>query len=154
MSTARLQKREDAEHLREELAEIPHAILVDFQGLNVEGATSLRRKLREGDARLKVVKNSTALRAIEDLPLAELRDVFVGQTAIAYTDGDVVALAKTLREFAKERVAAYKYPRVVWVTSELPMGPTGKILKREIDIPTPAASSGDEFPTQTLPDPS
>jgi len=59
-----------------------------------------------------------------------------------------------LRDFAKERVAAYKYPRVVWVTSELPMGPTGKILKREIDIPTPAAPSGDEFPTQTLPDPS
>jgi len=102
MSTARLQKIEDAQHLREELAEIPHAILVDFQKLNVEGATNLRRKLREGDARLTVVKNSTALRAIEDLPLAELRDVFVGQTAIAYTDGDVVALAKTLREFAKE----------------------------------------------------
>jgi long-chain acyl-CoA synthetase len=41
-----------------------------------------------------------------------------------------------LREFWKERVAAYKYPRRVWVTSELPMGPTGKILKREIEIPT------------------
>ncbi len=59
-----------------------------------------------------------------------------------------------LREFAKERVAAYKYPRVIWITAELPMGPTGKILKREIDIPTPAAPSGDDFPTQTLPDPS
>jgi long-chain acyl-CoA synthetase len=41
-----------------------------------------------------------------------------------------------LREFCKERVAAYKYPRRVWFTSELPMGPTGKILKREIHIPT------------------
>jgi len=102
MSTARLQKKEDAEQLREDLADVPHAILVDFRGLNVEGATNLRRKLREGDARLQVVKNSTVLRAIEDLPLAELRDVFVGQTAIAYTEGDVVALAKTLREFAKE----------------------------------------------------
>lgn len=102
MSTARQQKEENAQQLREELASAPHAILVDFQRLNVEGATNLRRKLREGDARLRVVKNSTALRAIEDLPLAELRDVFVGQTAIAYTDGDVVTLAKTLREFAKE----------------------------------------------------
>ncbi len=102
MSTARLQKREDAEQLREELADVPHAILVDFQGLNVEGATNLRRQLREGEASLKVVKNSTALRAIEDLPLDKLADVFVGQTAIAYTDGDVVSLAKTLRDFAKE----------------------------------------------------
>jgi long-chain acyl-CoA synthetase len=60
-----------------------------------------------------------------------------------------------LREFAKQRVAAYKYPRIVWVTAELPMGPTGKILKREIEIPTPPTTdAGDTFPTQTLPDPS
>jgi long-chain acyl-CoA synthetase len=41
-----------------------------------------------------------------------------------------------LREFAKERVAAYKYPRHVWLVDALPMGPTGKILKREI-VPPP-----------------
>ena len=35
----------------------------------------------------------------------------------------------------KERVAAYKYPRVVWIVDDLPKGPTGKILKREIEIP-------------------
>jgi long-chain acyl-CoA synthetase len=33
----------------------------------------------------------------------------------------------------KERVAAYKYPRHVVLVDELPTGPTGKILKREID---------------------
>jgi long-chain acyl-CoA synthetase len=37
-----------------------------------------------------------------------------------------------LRGFVKERVANYKYPRHIWVTDELPKGPTGKILKREI----------------------
>ena len=102
MSTARLQKEQDAEVLRQELAEIPNAILVDFQGLDVAAATDLRRKLRDGDARFRVVKNSIALRAIEDSPLAGLSDAFVGQTAIAYTDGDIVGVAKTLREFAKE----------------------------------------------------
>jgi long-chain acyl-CoA synthetase len=40
-----------------------------------------------------------------------------------------------LRDFAKARVAAYKYPRVIWMVDELPKGPTGKILKREIEIP-------------------
>jgi long-chain acyl-CoA synthetase len=40
-----------------------------------------------------------------------------------------------LREFAKERVAAYKYPRVVWLVDALPKGPTGKVLKREIVAP-------------------
>jgi long-chain acyl-CoA synthetase len=39
-----------------------------------------------------------------------------------------------LREFVKQRVAAYKYPRHVWFVHELPKGPTGKILKREISI--------------------
>jgi long-chain acyl-CoA synthetase len=37
--------------------------------------------------------------------------------------------------YVKERIAAYKYPRVVWFIDELPKGPTGKILKREIEAP-------------------
>ena len=41
-----------------------------------------------------------------------------------------------LREFVKSKVAAYKYPRVVWLSGPLPKGPTGKILKREIDTAT------------------
>ncbi|MCK8642347.1 long-chain-fatty-acid--CoA ligase [Mycobacterium colombiense] len=41
-----------------------------------------------------------------------------------------------LREFVKERVAAYKYPRHIWIVGELPKGPTGKVLRREIAIPT------------------
>jgi long-chain acyl-CoA synthetase len=39
----------------------------------------------------------------------------------------------------KERVAAYKYPRIVWITESLPKGPTGKILKREIEVPSEVA---------------
>jgi long-chain acyl-CoA synthetase len=38
-------------------------------------------------------------------------------------------------EYVKERIAAYKYPRVVWFMDDLPKGPTGKILKREIEVP-------------------
>ncbi|WP_432168342.1 long-chain-fatty-acid--CoA ligase [Streptomyces sp. bgisy031] len=40
-----------------------------------------------------------------------------------------------LRAYVEERVAAYKYPRVVRVVDALPKGPTGKILKREIRLP-------------------
>jgi long-chain acyl-CoA synthetase len=45
------------------------------------------------------------------------------------------ATADELRAFVKSRVAAYKYPRHVWFLDELPKGPTGKILKREIACP-------------------
>jgi long-chain acyl-CoA synthetase len=40
-----------------------------------------------------------------------------------------------LREWAKARVAAYKYPRHVWLADSLPHGPTGKILRREVQLP-------------------
>ena len=47
--------------------------------------------------------------------------------------------ADELQAFVKERVAAYKYPRHVWFVDELPKGPTGKILKREIEVPAPTS---------------
>ncbi len=43
-----------------------------------------------------------------------------------------------LRQFAKSQVAGYKYPRVIWVVDDLPKGPTGKVLKREITVPEAA----------------
>ena len=54
--------------------------------------------------------------------------------AIALKEGAQVSEAE-LRDYVKERVAAYKYPRQVWFVDELPKGPTGKILKRAIEIP-------------------
>jgi long-chain acyl-CoA synthetase len=41
----------------------------------------------------------------------------------------------TLRDFVKGEVAGYKYPRRIHFVDELPKGPTGKILKREIEVP-------------------
>ena len=54
--------------------------------------------------------------------------------AVTLRDGAAATEAE-LREFVKEQVAAYKYPRELWFVDELPKGPTGKILKREIAPP-------------------
>jgi long-chain acyl-CoA synthetase len=43
--------------------------------------------------------------------------------------------------YVKERIAAYKYPRLVWFLDDLPKGPTGKILKREIEVPAAEPSA-------------
>jgi long-chain acyl-CoA synthetase len=48
---------------------------------------------------------------------------------------DANVRAEELRDYVKERVAAYKYPRQVWLVDALPKGPTGKVLKREITVP-------------------
>jgi long-chain acyl-CoA synthetase len=57
--------------------------------------------------------------------------------AVALKAGASVS-AEELQDFVKEQVAAYKYPRYIWFVDELPKGPTGKILKREIERPAPA----------------
>jgi long-chain acyl-CoA synthetase len=49
------------------------------------------------------------------------------------------ATADELRAFVRERVAAYKYPRHVWLVNALPKGPTGKILRREVRPPGEAS---------------
>jgi long-chain acyl-CoA synthetase len=43
-----------------------------------------------------------------------------------------------VRDFVRERVAPYKYPRIVWRLDVLPKGGSGKILKRAITPPMPA----------------
>jgi len=60
--------------------------------------------------------------------------------AVALKDGEEVS-EDELRDYVKENVAAYKYPRKVWFVDELPKGPTGKILKREIEVPSEVAEA-------------
>jgi long-chain acyl-CoA synthetase len=57
--------------------------------------------------------------------------------AVVLKDGADATPAE-LQAFVKGQVAAYKYPRHVWLVDELPKGPTGKILKRQIDVPAEA----------------
>jgi long-chain acyl-CoA synthetase len=54
--------------------------------------------------------------------------------AVALKPG-ATATPDELKAFAKARVAAYKYPRHVWLVDQLPKGPTGKILRREVKPP-------------------
>ncbi len=54
--------------------------------------------------------------------------------AVALKPGKSVT-TEELREHVKQRVAAYKYPRKIWIVDELPKGPTGKILRREVKAP-------------------
>jgi long-chain acyl-CoA synthetase len=54
--------------------------------------------------------------------------------AVVLEPGEEVA-PEEISAWVRERIAAYKYPRVVWFLDELPKGPTGKIVKREIEVP-------------------
>jgi long-chain acyl-CoA synthetase len=54
--------------------------------------------------------------------------------AVALRPGSTATL-DDVQSFVKDRIAAYKYPRRLWRLDELPKGPTGKILRREIHAP-------------------
>jgi long-chain acyl-CoA synthetase len=58
--------------------------------------------------------------------------------AVVLHEGEQLESAE-VSAYVKERIAAYKYPRLVWFLDELPKGPTGKILKREIEPPASPA---------------
>ena len=78
--------------------------------------------------------------AVREAAVVGIRDDILGEevgAAVVLKPG-AQADAAELRAFVKERVAAYKYPRKVWIVDDLPKGPTGKILKREIAIPVEA----------------
>jgi long-chain acyl-CoA synthetase len=78
--------------------------------------------------------------AVIGIPHAELGEEIAA--AVALKPG-AEATPDQLRAFVKEQVAAYKYPRHVWTVDELPKGPTGKILKREIKPPAEVAAQSD-----------
>jgi long-chain acyl-CoA synthetase len=54
--------------------------------------------------------------------------------AVALRPGSEVG-PEDLRDFVRSQIAAYKYPRHVWIVDELPKTATGKILKRAIELP-------------------
>jgi long-chain acyl-CoA synthetase len=54
--------------------------------------------------------------------------------AVVLKDGEEVS-EDDLRDYVKGEVAGYKYPRRIWFEDELPKGPTGKILKKDIEVP-------------------
>ncbi len=70
--------------------------------------------------------------AVIGMPHADLGEE-VG-AAVALKPG-ASATPEELRTFARDKVAAYKYPRRVWLVDSLPKGPTGKILRREVHPP-------------------
>ncbi|HEY1274111.1 MAG TPA: long-chain fatty acid--CoA ligase [Thermoleophilaceae bacterium] len=80
--------------------------------------------------------------AVQEAAVVGVPDEHLGEevgAAVTLKKGEHVT-EEELRAYVKEQVASYKYPRRIWFVDELPKGPTGKILKREIEAPERAAA--------------
>ena len=101
MAVTRAEKEAEFQQLEAAFQGSDSAILIDYKGINVPLVTELRRQLRGAKATYKVVKNTLARRALKGTSFESLDKYFEGTTAVAYTETDPVALAKTLTTFAK-----------------------------------------------------
>jgi large subunit ribosomal protein L10 len=99
----RTEKEEVIGELHAKMAKARAAIVAEPRGLDVETVTALRKKLRDGKVEYRVVKNTLAARAAKGTPVELVADKFVGPTAIVMSYDDVVAPAKLLAEFMKDR---------------------------------------------------
>lgn len=83
-----------------EVAKASSIIVAEYRGLDVEAMTNLRRKARESDVSLRVLKNTLARRAIAGTPFEGLTDQLSGPLIYGMST-DPVAAARVLNDFAK-----------------------------------------------------
>lgn len=88
--------------LKERYAALDNACVVDLAGMSVPEQEHLRKRLREKSARLEVVKNSLARRALQDGPLEPLGAALQGPCALVTSADSLIEVAKILVEVAKE----------------------------------------------------
>jgi len=95
----RTEKQKIVAELAEKLKSAQALYYTDFTGLNVKRMTDLRRRLRKAGVEYVVIKNTLALRAVNESGLVAER--LRGPTGLVITH-DPVAAAKVVTEFAKE----------------------------------------------------
>jgi large subunit ribosomal protein L10 len=89
------------DEVRDKLSSASAAILTEYRGLKVKDMAVLRRSLRDVGGEYRVYKNTLVRFAARDLGLEGLEALLEGPTAITFVDGDAVAVAKALRDYAR-----------------------------------------------------
>ena len=94
------------DYLRQRLADVDDALVVDVVGLDAGASNRLRTELQSKDISLMVVKNSLAARATEGTPLGPMFEGLTGTAAVCWGSEDVVGLAREVTRLTRE--AAYE----------------------------------------------
>src|SRR2546430_17124255 len=95
----RAEKEQLVAELSTKLSKAQSLYYTDFTGLNVKRMTELRRRLKRAGVEYVVIKNTLALRAVNESGL--VGEPLKGPTGLV-VGTDPVAAARVLTEFAKE----------------------------------------------------
>jgi large subunit ribosomal protein L10 len=90
------------------LAGVRGVYLADLSGMTVETVSALRKKCREEQVQVRVVKNTLLKRAFHAHGITALDDHLVGPTGVVFSQVDEMTPARILTQFAKE----HEKPRV------------------------------------------
>jgi len=96
-------KVQTVEDLKTALLNSKLTVVSDYQGTTVSEITALRKQVQDAGGGFMVAKNTLVRRAVEGQSFAgTLGEFLVGPTAVVYTDGDPVPVAKALTEYIKK----------------------------------------------------
>ncbi len=101
MDNPRPEKVAVVDEVRERLDGAEAAILTEYRGLTVAEMAALRQRLRAAGGDYKIYKNTLVKLALPVVATSLWRPLLEGPTAIAFVAGDVSAVAKALRDFAR-----------------------------------------------------
>ena len=88
--------------LKERFSQANDYVFANYRGLTVGQITKLRTQLRESGADFRVVKNSYAKIAFQEMEKPDVSEYLTGPTAIAISSRDSSPVVKILVDFAKE----------------------------------------------------
>lgn len=95
-------KKEIVAELTERFKTAGTIVVVDYRGLTVAQATTMRKQLREAGVDYRVVKNTLLTIAAKEAGYEEITPLFKGVTAIAFGGEDIVAPAQIISKFSKD----------------------------------------------------
>jgi len=101
----RSQKEEVVQYLTEEFKNASAIVDCDYKGMSVPEIESLRRIAKEKGLKVRVVKNTLALIALRN---NGIEDFELKETNLLVWGNDLVDLAKTVTDFAKEHKDHFK----------------------------------------------
>lgn len=96
------QKQTVIDEIKGKLEKAQSAVVIDYMGITVAEADSMRRKLREANVDYTVYKNSLVSRAIKGTNYEGLEEVLKGPSAFAFSYEDAIVPAKVLNDIFKE----------------------------------------------------
>ncbi len=103
----RVDKKDEVEKLKSDLAKVSTVILTTFQGITVAQDTQLRRAVQSAGGKYRVVKNTLAEQAGTGTSAESMLKGLSGTNSISYST-DPVSLAKILTKVAKD-VPAFRF---------------------------------------------